>query len=95
MRMIHSEAQEWFSLLLSASSYLEWGTGGSTIMAAWRAVQALLRDRLVTLQEGAGHIIVALMLTTQARHCVEVHHGRAARDWGRGVVGGEIESAPV
>ena len=37
MRMTTAEAQLWFSLLNQSSTYLEWGTGGSTVMAAWRA----------------------------------------------------------
>lgn len=39
MRMTVAEGELWFSFLLRASSYLEWGTGGSTVMAAWRATQ--------------------------------------------------------
>ena len=39
MRMKTLEAHAWFGLLLLASSYLEWGTGGSTALAAWRAMQ--------------------------------------------------------
>ena len=42
MRMTKPEAQQWFSLMLLASTYLEWGTGGSTIMAAWRSMQSHL-----------------------------------------------------
>ena len=40
MRMTRAEANLWFSLLLTGSTYLEWGTGGSTVLAAWRATQA-------------------------------------------------------
>ena len=39
MRMTPSEAQRWLSLLLSATTYLEWGTGGSSVVAAWLALQ--------------------------------------------------------
>merc|ERR1719393_759364 len=42
MRMKPGEAQLWFSLLLLASRYLEWGTGGSTVLAAWRSLQTSL-----------------------------------------------------
>ena len=39
MRMTNPEAQLWFSSLKSSSSYLEWGTGGSTVLASWRALR--------------------------------------------------------
>jgi len=39
MRMTTRAGQQWFMLLLCASTYLEWGSGGSTVLAAWRAVQ--------------------------------------------------------
>jgi len=39
MRMTTRAGQQWFTLLLCASTYLEWGSGGSTVLAAWRAVQ--------------------------------------------------------
>ena len=38
MVMQHAEAQRWFSLLQNSSSYLEWGTGGSTLLASWLAL---------------------------------------------------------
>ncbi len=37
--MTPSEFHVWLGLMLTASSYLEWGTGGSTIVASWRANQ--------------------------------------------------------
>lgn len=37
--MTRSEFRVWLGLILTASSYLEWGTGGSTIVASWRANQ--------------------------------------------------------
>ena len=39
MRMTPTERKLWFSSLLTATRYLEWGTGGSTVLAAWRAMQ--------------------------------------------------------
>ena len=38
MVMQHAEAQRWFSLLQNSSSYLEWGTGGTTLLASWLAI---------------------------------------------------------
>ena len=42
MRMTTLEAQIWFSSLKSSSSYLEWGTGGSTVLASWWALRSSL-----------------------------------------------------
>lgn len=39
LRMMPEERKLWFSSLLTATRYLEWGTGGSTVLAAWRAMQ--------------------------------------------------------
>lgn len=39
MQMTTPEALTWFSLLLNASSYMEWGVGGTIVMASWRALQ--------------------------------------------------------
>ena len=39
MRMSARAGQQWFTLLLLAGSYMEWGSGGSTVLASWRAVQ--------------------------------------------------------
>ena len=38
MAMHQPQAQRWFSLLQNSSSYLEWGTGGSTLLASWLAL---------------------------------------------------------
>ena len=42
MRMTSAEAQLWFSLMKNSSSYLEWGTGGSTVLVSWRALRSHL-----------------------------------------------------
>eukprot|EP00962_Isochrysis_galbana_P014213 scaffold4055_cov132-Isochrysis_galbana.AAC.5 len=41
-RMSPPEASRWYGLLLLAASYLEWGSGGSTVVAAWRSRSAPL-----------------------------------------------------
>ena len=42
MRMTEKEGRMWFSQLLAARRYLEYGSGGSTVVAAWRAMQPSL-----------------------------------------------------
>jgi hypothetical protein len=41
-RMTRTESWHWFQLLLLATSYLEWGSGGSTVVAAWRSLSTPL-----------------------------------------------------
>ena len=38
MRLSVGEAQLWLSNMLASRSYLEWGAGGSTVLAAWRSL---------------------------------------------------------
>jgi hypothetical protein len=46
-RMTGAEARHWFQLLLLAASYLELGSGGSTVVAAWRSLSAPLTVRSI------------------------------------------------
>lgn len=42
LRMTHAEGRAWYSALMQARRYLEWGAGGTTILAAWRAIHPAL-----------------------------------------------------
>ncbi|KAL1498729.1 hypothetical protein AB1Y20_014039 [Prymnesium parvum] len=40
LRFTPDEATEWFSHLVKAHNYLEWGSGGTTVIAAWIALDS-------------------------------------------------------
>jgi protein O-GlcNAc transferase len=40
LRMTVDEAITWQSILLTAARYLEWGSGGSTVVAAWQSLRS-------------------------------------------------------
>ncbi len=42
LQMSREEGHAWFNLVLLATSYLEWGAGGLTMIVAWRAMQPCL-----------------------------------------------------
>ena len=42
MRMTHAEGRAFYFALMSSRRYLEWGAGGTTIVAAWRALHPTL-----------------------------------------------------
>ena len=73
MRMTSAEAQLWFSLMKNATSYLEWGTGGSTVLASWRA----LRSRLPPLKMDAIDSSEAWFDILRSKHSL-VRHAEAA-----------------
>lgn len=64
MRMTHAEGRAWYSALMGARRYLEWGAGGTTVLAAWRSIHPTLpsleahtvessRNFIENLREGA------------------------------------------
>ena len=44
LRFTQAEATTWLSQLAGARSYLEWGSGGSTVIAAWLAIHGQSSD---------------------------------------------------
>lgn len=56
MRMTQRAGRQWFALLLSASTYLEWGSGGSTVLAAWLAVQDAPPLNIVSVDSSRGWV---------------------------------------
>jgi len=95
MRMTHAEGRAWYSALMGARRYLEWGAGGTTVLASWRSLHPTLpsleahtiessRPFLESLRQRAPLQVVA----AEARAVAAEHIGSTATSCARPTNGG-------